>query len=489
MRKFCWRVFAVVVLSVVGPASLVWANEIARGDRFGQANGPNGVRVSGSDRMPTMPYDPESRAGRYLDAVLAGLSDRTARLSVASPITTRDLGSVVEILFPGLGVHGGRVRLGDVGIRIKPREKSRYDFDLSWNGRAGFHAGSAKPWFIIAADPRLKGQWDAELQVLTEFDGETGAVDLLMEDERFATARIVSANHKLVRGGEGRWSEASTLRVSDFDLRSYERNGALRTGDVRIEFRRDGFDPAAWRLFSDAFANWRTSRRTNEDLAGLAKKLEAVDIGEGHGEMRFADVEIVGDNETMVSLGKLVLRVDYKEMSGKLSVALASPYVPKVPSHFLPESAAADVEILGFPLREFFVAMSDKRAWEVGEGLSGLQPRLLSQAGRDMEIRVSGFKMNFPPAEANAHGTLRLDGGGGLVGELRARITGLNEFFAALPKAALREAMVPVTLLKGLGRPVSGDDGRIAYAYDIDFSSGGPVTVNGLPMGLTLRRK
>ena len=450
-----------------------------REDRYGSVIDPNGAESSDRFFLPTMPYDPGSRAGRYLEAILAELSDRTAKLSVARPISARDLGNVVEILFPGVEVDGGRVRLGDVGVRIGPRDGDRYDFDLSWNGRAGFHAGGARFMSVIAADPRMKGQWDAELQILAEFDGETGPIDLMKGGKRVIAAKALSVNRKLLPSEKERWAEDSSLHVSGLDIDDREGNAYARIGDFRVEFRRTDIDPAVWMFFSDAFASSRASGKTNETIAPPAG--ESGTIGEG--EMRFADIEVVGDKR--FALGKLVLRLDYRERSGNFFVALAAPHMPGVPFHFLPERIAAEVEVLEFPLGRFFAAMGDKRFWSAHgrKAFSGVGQQFLSRAGRDAEFRVAGFKVELPPVEANVHGTLRPDGAGGLVGELRARIAGLDDYLGALPKTKSREAMMFVAFLKGLGRPVVGNGGRIAYAYDIDFSSGGLVAVNGMPLG------
>ena len=464
---------AALFLGVSGSAS--WANEDEHGKRFGGDKPASDLRAAS--------YEPAARAERYLKAVSAYLTQFSGRLlggvAMGGPATATDLGDAVEILFPGVAVAGGRIRLGDVVTRVKPLEEPRYDVDFSWDGHAGIYANGAESFAVIAADPRMKGRWDAGLRTLAEFDGETGPINLMEGDERVVAARALSVNRRLLPTEKGRWAEESSLRASGLDIGG--REGNARIGDVRIEFRRPSFDPEAWLFFSDAFARSRASGKTDETIATRAKEPEAA--AEGHGEMRIADIEVVGDDETRFALGKLVLRVDYRERSGNLFIALAAPRVPGIPFHYLPESVSAEIEILEFPLGEFFAETGGSWRTRDQGAFSGLGHRFLSRAGRKAEFRVVGFKFGLPPAEAKAHGTLRSDGAGGLVGELRVRITGLDDYLGALPKSEPREATMFIAFLKGLGRPVAGNDERIAYAYDIDFSSGGLISVNGMPLG------
>ncbi len=397
-------------------------------------------------------------------------------------VTAANLGDAVEILFPGVAVGGGRIRLGDVAARPRPLEEPLYDVDFSWDGRAGIYANGVRTGAIGVADPRLKGRWDSELKALVRFDVETGPIVWTKGAERVLSAKASSANRRLLPNGKGGWEEDSILRVTGLDLGGREGNGYARIGDGRIELRRTSFDPAAWLFFPDVFGVSRASGKTNEAVAALAREPETA--GESHGEMRFADIEIANDDGMRLALGELALRVDYKENTGSFFVDIGAPRVPGTPFRFLPERVAAEVEVLGFPLKRLFAEMGDERFWRAhGEdALVEAGRRFWSRAGRDSEFRISGFKVGLPPAEANAHGTLRPDGAGWVVGELRVRITGLDEYLGALPKSESPAAMMVVAPLKGLGRPVAGKDGRIAYAYDIDFSPGGLISVNGMPL-------
>lgn len=456
-------------LSLGVSASVGWAAETGKG--FGEGGGNEPALRAAS---------PEARAERYVEAVSAYLTQFSGRvlggLSMTGSVAAADLGDAVEILFPGVAIAGGRIRLGDVAARARPLEEPRYDVDFSWDGHAGIYANGAMIGAIDVADPRLKGQWDSELRAFARFDVETGPIVWTRGDESVLSAKALSVNRKLLPNGKGGWEEDSVLRVAGLDLGGWEGGAYARIGDARIEFRRTSFDPAAWLFLSDAVGVSRAGGKANETAAAPAGEPET----EGRGAARFADVEIAGDDGMLLALGELALRVDYREKSGNVFVDMGAPRLPGTPSRFLPERVVAEIEVLGFPLGRFFAEMGDERFWRAHGRKAPAGRRFLSRAGRGSEFRISRFKVGIPPAEANVHGTLRPDGAGWAVGELRARITGLDDYLETLPKS--RSPVAIITVLKGLGRPVAGKDGRIAYVYDIDLSADGAVAVNGLPL-------
>lgn len=460
-------------LSLGLSASVGWAaeGETGRGAGEGGGNEP-ALRASSS----------EARAERYVEAVSAYLRQFSGRvlggLSMTGSVTAADLGDAAEILLPGVAVAGGRIRLGDVAARVRPLEEARYDVDFSWDGRAGIYANGARTGAVDVAAPRLKGQWDSDLKAFARFDVETGPLVWTRGDESVLSAKALSVNRKLLPNGKSGWGEDSILRVAGLDLDGWEGNAYARIGDARIEFHRTSFDPAAWLFLSDAVGISRASGKTNETAAALAR------APEGHGAARFADVEIAGDDGMRLALAELALRVDYREKSGNFFVDIGAPRLPGTSFRFLSGRVAAEIEILGFPLGRFFAEMGDKRFWRAHGRKAPLEAgrRFWSRAGRDSEFRISSFKVGLPPAEANVHGALRPDGAGGAVGEFRARITGVDDFLRTLPKSQLPVPAMVIALLKGLGRPVAGKDGRIAYVYHIDLSVDGAITVNGMSL-------
>ena len=433
--------------------------------------------------LPTDRFDPASRAGRYLEAVLGKLSN--SGLSVGRPISARELRDSVEIVFPETRFgSNGRIRLGDVGIRIKPQGRAAYALDLSWSGEIELAKARAGAVSLTSTPFALRGRWDEEVDTFTKLDTRIDRIVVTesagQKGRPIGSASTFRVKTDLGRDRNGLWSGPLRLGISDLHLK-YGKREALSWKDMWYEADNFGMDLGELLKLMDSAANLPDRKRNGRLPPVLRRKLESLRLGTGRLDFGLTDLELTEADGKRVGLKQLSLLANYDTLpeTGQLvtSLSLDGLRLPEkygVPPQYVPDRIGLKIELATPQMKEivFEILRSDNQR---------PAKRIADLVEKGTDIRVPKIEVEMREARLDGKGRFRADpvARHGVTGRLQVQITGLDRMLKELQKTAPSSVGAEIALLKGLGRVEARGDGRIVYNYDVRVAPEGIVRING----------
>jgi len=448
-------------------------------------------------------------------------------------------GDTIVLHFPGVRLDGGYEGeawiIGDVTMHVVPQDEAGFyavvvdvPEQIRFLDKYGELVGN-----ITFRTPRLSGVWWARIANFVTLDAGFDAFAFTVTDNLAIGGRLTTgpvmitqdyvekplAQHLSVPmpanswGGSGLWNGVAYVSVAGLKLVA-----GAQVDRFNVECDRLSASMSATDFELDALATLFDEYNRDLDMAGgslnseaaeaLAERVAGMGWGAGQAQIELDGFRTWALLKPTFTAEHMALRFRYDSMKALGSVGLsldfASTETPwheivdfDLPPELVPHTASLDIGVVGLPLRHLIgimaadlLALLDVEGMEDPDDSENMMDEDSIVGSQMMDVFESYTPEVHLETLSLVSDALRIAGAGGMTltpvshGLFRLEIQGLDRAMELIGQRAetdpeMQGLQAVLLMLRGLGKPVVGDDGEsIVYTYKIEIDSLEDVKIN-----------